>query len=603
MYREQVIASLFSDVADATQQFRVEQEEHVQRFELRIQKLISSKQRAFEERLGESFQGLKLHAHRSESVQFTLPTEWDHRLLLRQFEHVHTEASQEVEMTRLSSQPDSSQELGEPASRNTRRTMSAGPTSEAIARIYRVRSKTGNFFNGRMDRSRFPCGRSQTSCVARFVRSRWFASAASSLIILNAIFIGIYSNWTTVNTIEAYYAHHGDDKLRIGVGTPRWASRAELFFMSGFASELFLRMHVEGIAFFCDHDLGWNMLDVLLVTAGITELMASSVGVDAESLNSIRMLRLLRLLRTFRSVRILRYLSFFRKFRLLTLAIQNSFVPFFWASFMLFWMLYLVSVVFLHGVADYVESGQADPTHVFELQKSFGRLDCSLLTLFMCITGGMDWNIALQALLHLKSVYGIAFVLFVAAMTLAALNIIAGIFVNDAIEMAQTDRDIVLQTETEKNRVMVKELSLLFTEFDIDRSGRITLDDLTEAFNDPEVNARFRMLGVEETDATALFRVLDVDGDGQLDVKEFVTGCLRAKSLTRPVDLQTFIRESRRNDRSHKEHFKQVASKLDMLRMEVEDIQEHGVPPRQEWKREDFRERSVDATRLGGPPV
>merc|ERR1712136_623962 len=167
-------------------------------------------------------------------------------------------------------------------------------------------------------------------------------------------------------------------------------------------------------------------------------------------------------------------------------------------------------------------------------------------------------------------------------MTLAALNIIAGIFVNDAIEMAQTDRDIVLQTETEKNRVMVKELSMLFGEFDIDRSGTITLDDLTEAFNDPEVNARFRMLGVEEMDAAALFRTLDVHGSEELDIKEFVTGCLRAKSLTKPVDFQTFIREVRRRDKAHEEHFKKCSLKLDWLQREVIAIGERAVLPRVE---------------------
>merc|ERR1712107_445905 len=111
------------------------------------------------------------------------------------------------------------------------------------------------------------------------------------------------------------------------------------------------------------------------------------------------------------------------------------------------------------------------------------------------------------------------------------LNIIAGIFVNDAIEMAQMDRDIVLQAEAGRNKAMINELTMLFGEFDIDRSGTITLDDLTEAFNDPKVNARFRMLGVEEMYAAALFRTLDVDGSEQLDIKEFVTGCLRAKTL------------------------------------------------------------------------
>ena len=218
MYREQLIASRLSEVADATHQFRVEQEELLQRFELHIQKLISSEQRAFEERLDESFQGLKLHAHRSESVQFILPDEWDPRCLIRQFEDVHTESSQEVDMTKLSSPRGSSQESGKPASRNTTGTTCGGPRLEQIAKIYRVQSKTACFFS---ETRRCPSRQSQTSCVARFVRSRYFALAGSSLIILNAIFIGTCSNWTTVNTIEAYYGHHGDDKLRIDVGTPQ----------------------------------------------------------------------------------------------------------------------------------------------------------------------------------------------------------------------------------------------------------------------------------------------------------------------------------------------------------------------------------------------
>ena len=181
----------------------------------------------------------------------------------------------------------------------------------------------------------------------------------------------------------------------------------------------------------------------------------------------------------------------------------------------------------------------------------------------------------LEKCLHPRTFPGVLFIVFMAAMTLAVLNIIAGIFVNDAIEMAQMDRDIVLQAEAGRNKAMINELTMLFGEFDIDRSGTITLDDLTEAFNDPEVNARFRMLGVEEMDAAALFRTLDVDGSEQLDIKEFVTGCLRAKTLTRPVDFQTFIRESRRTARRQHDQFKHVVSKLDRLPVEVRASEEH----------------------------
>merc|ERR1712136_459580 len=202
-------------------------------------------------------------------------------------------------------------------------------------------------------------------------------------------------------------------------------------------------------------------------------------------------------------------------------------------------------------------------------------LDRSVLTLFMTITGGMSWDEVFDALLQIHFGYAFLLVFFIAVMALAGLNIIAGIFVNDAIEMAQMDRDIVIQTETEKNRAMVKELVVLFEEFDTDKTGTLTLRELTEAWTNPEVSARFRILGVEHMDAAALFRTLDVDESEEIDIKEFVTGCLRARTLTRPVDFETFIRETRRTARRQHDQFKHVVSKLDRLPVEVRASEEH----------------------------
>ena len=597
MYRQKLVASILSEVADATHQFRVDQEQRLQRFELRIQTLMSSKQSALADSFAEPSNSEK-HQNSTESM-LNIPSDVsDHRLSLRQFEYVPTESSQEVEMTRLTSSRVSSQEFGELDQMSPRFTQWFGPTVQQLAR-YGMPRTTARMLRGI---TQFVSSRSQKSCVVRLVRSRWFALAASSLIILNAMFMGVTSDWTTVRTFDAFYTLQGDEMLRIDVATPQWASIGEVCFTILFATELSLRMYVEEIAFFCGDDLALNLLDVAMVTAAIIELAASNAGIGEESIRTIRMLRMLRLLRTLRSVRILRYLRFFSKFRLLALAMQKSLVPFFWACFMLLSMLYVVGVFFLNGVAGHIASGKAHPSQVVELQSSFGSLSRCLLTLFMSITGGMDWQTALRALSHLHTVYGLVFIFFVALMTLAALNIIAGIFVNDAIEMAQMDRDIVLQTEAKKNKDTVRELSVSFAECDTDESGTITVDELTEAFNNPEVTARFRMLGVEETDAAALFHTMDTDGSEEVDIGEFVTGCLRAQSLARPVDLQTFLRESRRLGKSHQKHFKQVALKLDSWWTDVEASQTCTMPPSQGWERQNFMARSADGARQVEPP-
>jgi len=242
---------------------------------------------------------------------------------------------------------------------------------------------------------------------------------------------------------------------------------------------------------------------------------------------------------------------------------------------------YLASVVFVYGVTEYVGSGAANADRVLDLERLFGGLDWTLLTLFMSITGGTSWETAVYAMLEIHLVYGLLFVFFVAAMTLAALNIIAGIFVNDAIEMAQMDRDIVIQAESGKNRAMLHELRRLFLEFDTDSSGTLTRDELTEAWKNPEVSARFRMLGVEELDASTLFTMLDMDGTDEIDIHEFVTGCLRAKTLTRPMDIQTFVREIRRVGLKTRDQLCAIELRIDHLALKLDKEMQPRGPERE----------------------
>lgn len=165
------------------------------------------------------------------------------------------------------------------------------------------------------------------------------------------------------------------------------------------------------------------------------------------------------------------------------------------------------------------------------------------------VTGGLNWEVAAFALLKVHVAYCLLFVLFIASMMLAALNIFAGIFVNDAIELCQQDRDHVIQAQNKKSQAMQKELRELFLESDTDNSGTLTRKEFMLAFENPEVKARFTNLGVELDDKqslSSLFDMLDLSEDDELGIDEFASVCLRAKTLTRPVDLQSFIQQNRR---------------------------------------------------------
>jgi len=232
--------------------------------------------------------------------------------------------------------------------------------------------------------------------------------------------------------------------------------------------------------------------------------------------------------------------------------------------------------VFLNGVTEYLLSGETDTNTVAVLQSYLGSLDRTCLTLFMSISGGVSWELIVNALLRVHAVYGLLFVLFVASMMLAALNIFAGVFVNDAIEVAQQDRDLVLQMESSANRRMMKELREMFLEFDTDESGTLTREEFMEAWQDPEVMIRFRQLGVELRDAKSLFEMLGIADNDELAVDEFVDVCLRAKTLTRPVDLQSFLQQNRRTTDSFKRALERLERNMGKLVGKVNPVSHFG---------------------------
>jgi len=387
---------------------------------------------------------------------------------------------------------------------------------------------------------------------------------------------------------------HFEDKASFKVEPLAWRAPVNLFFISVFTVELVMRILGDELVFFFGDDWKWNYMDLLLVTTSTVDMI---VETHATSMNVtfMRLLRLLRILRVLRSIRVLRDVHLLGKFRMLLLAIQHSLGPLTWACLLIFGLLYMASLFFLNGVSEYLMSGASHPEIVGVLKSYFGALDVTLLTLFMSISGGVNWEVLVTALMKIHVAFGFLFVAFIACMQLAALNIIAGIFVNDAIEMAQSDRHIVLQAESTRNKTLVCDLKRLFLEFDTDQSGTLTLDEFMQAFQNPAVQARFRLLGVELTDAESLFDMLDIAETDEVLIDEFVSVCLRAKTLTRPLDLQSFIQQTRRTDRWLRSGLIHIEHQLDRLAEKMDNSVEKAQSA--------LRSKSRQITLLQRPPA
>jgi len=149
-------------------------------------------------------------------------------------------------------------------------------------------------------------------------------------------------------------------------------------------------------------------------------------------------------------------------------------------------------------------------------------------------------------LLDMSYLMGMLLVVYVCLMLLALLNIVTGIFLHDSIETAQLESDLSAQLEMQKIDKFVLKLQEVFMELDTNNSETLDLDEFRRYLANERVVRLFQELGLDARDPITLFSALDLDGTRDLDISEFVMGCIALRGGARAVDLAMFMNENRR---------------------------------------------------------
>eukprot|EP00927_Polykrikos_kofoidii_P029222 TRINITY_DN252_c0_g2_i8.p1 TRINITY_DN252_c0_g2~~TRINITY_DN252_c0_g2_i8.p1 ORF type:complete len:622 (-),score=109.48 TRINITY_DN252_c0_g2_i8:88-1953(-) len=322
------------------------------------------------------------------------------------------------------------------------------------------------------------------------------------------------------------------------VDTDIYERAMELCVSIFFLVELVLRMVAEGSEFFTGEEKSWNIFDSVLVALSVVWI-ALDVLSSTGKISYVQTFRLVRLLRT---LRVLRLTQTFRMLRLMTLSVLKAFWIVGSAFVLLFLFITTVSILLMQGIIVLTDSGQNhEKLEELEHFKGFGN---TCLCLFMAVTGGMDyWELA-KPLFNLNSGLGIGFMAYVALMSVGILNIITGIFVQVAAELAAQDRVILTQSQMSQDATLMRSLMKLFPELDKDGSELITLEEFEACASDPHNAAYFTALGLDITKSKRFFNLIDQDGSGQLTVEEFVMGCMRLKGHSKVIDFETLASEN-----------------------------------------------------------
>eukprot|EP00971_Amphidinium_carterae_P129266 2560376-Amphidinium_carterae.1 len=180
-----------------------------------------------------------------------------------------------------------------------------------------------------------------------------------------------------------------------------------------------------------------------------------------------------------------------------------------------------------------------------KLFKYYGSLGASMLTLFMSISGGADWQDLLEPLSQLSRAYSLIYVLYVSFVVFGIMNVLTAIFVESGSQIASIDQDLAIQEQLRRDKATINTIKSVFHDADKDASGLMTLTELEELLLDPKYIYAMRLIGLDVSEARGLFQLLDVNQTNAVSIEEFIAGMMRLKGAAKSVDLALLVHENK----------------------------------------------------------
>lgn len=379
-----------------------------------------------------------------------------------------------------------------------------------------------------------------------FVANPWFDLFFAIAILTNAIFIGFEVQASIPKFDENSPGEPGvstiDDELAVMLSIFGKAY-AGLFFV-----ELCIRVLAQRRSFVSmrNPEWRWNLMDSIIVLASLVEIIfeVSSYASGAEEMSltgmsGLRTLRIIRITRLVKIARLARILRFVMALRTLTQSILHTSKSLIWAVVLLLLIVYTFAILFTQVVNDYMQDTNTTMTlEEWELgRRYFSSLPKAMLCLYMSIANGVSWEQVIIPLNAVSVVWDFMFLFYIAFATLAVLNVITGVFCQSAIDSAQSDHEMVIQSIMNNKDAHIEKIRMLFSEIDEDESGVITYQMFEKGIRSQDVKTYFESIDLDVWDAWTFFKLLDMDSGGAVEIEEFLMGCLRLRGNAKAMDI------------------------------------------------------------------
>jgi voltage-gated sodium channel len=321
----------------------------------------------------------------------------------------------------------------------------------------------------------------------------------------------------------------------------------DVLFKLFYTIERSTKLHEHQYYFFVNEDCYWNCFDFILVCVALFDkFLQLSMGGDGASGRNLTFLRALRILRMAKILRVFRIMRFLTELRLILNSLLGSMVSLFWSIVMMALIFYMFGLVFVQSTAMYKLDNSDAVGQIDALVSDFGDVQTSMLSLYKATTGGDDWTNYYTELKPLGWEVSLLFLFFIAFSQIALMNILTGLFVENAIKLAQPDREAVFSEQQKSHWRNIKELEQIMRDTDVDGNGCISESEFKMQMKHQKSKLRTYLgaSGVHEADAVRFFKMLKAASiDGEVDITGFIRGLLKLTGGAQSLDIQALAFE------------------------------------------------------------
>jgi len=351
-----------------------------------------------------------------------------------------------------------------------------------------------------------------------------------------------------------------------------------------YVTELIIRFGVYRLDFFKSRS---NTFDLLIVLADIAVEVASAVDKDAFEHKRETNLSILRVVRCVKALRVLRMFLAFRELFLILNGLMSALKAILWATFLIGTLLTIVSIV----VVEYIhplnlilaKDGIYNETLCPRCKHAFESVVMANLTFLQNVIAGFEETPVTVPLMERYPWTALVFIPLVLTLQLALLTLVVPVVCDAAQQSRLQDEHLSYAQRAEEMNSAKGRLLAVIQQMDRDNSGTLTKDELIHGFDtEPDFCVLMQLMDIGKGDMETVFSMLDSDGSGDVDYREWVTQINYMKN-TREHTLLIFIK-----------HFVvEIHAMVKAMRVAVKDTQEQLVALKEAWDEEHFETKAI----------